>query len=162
LTSIVLNVGRHLIEVHADGYRSEAHTLEIAGGEEQKVEFRLTPHVSPSGKVERPVPSWYKPAWIASVGLLGLTASGAIMAGVLATRSHDDWEAEVSARPGDSKAIAKTRDRTRRLSHVSDGLLGASLLAAASSVTFLVLDLWPDRRVKVAVGVGHAAVRGQF
>ncbi len=160
--AITLNVGRHLIEVRAEGYRPEAHTIEIAGGEEQKIDFRLRPQANVAEGATTPKRPWLKPAWIGSLGVLGLAGGGAITTGFLASRSHGDLQDELSARPGDPGAINDARERTRRLSRTSDALLGASVVTAAVSVVLLWLDMNPERPMKVFVGAEHVVVRGQF
>lgn len=171
---LALNVGRHEVEVRAEGYRTEVQPLELAGGEERKLEFRLqqvsapvaTATVSappePASEPAAPTRAWLRPARIASLTILGVAAAGAVATGVLASSAHDDFEAELAARPGDLSDIEDARTRTRRYNVANVALIGVAAASAALTVTFLLMERSDRRAVSLAVNPTGVAVRGGF
>ncbi len=167
---LTLSVGRHRVEVRADGYHAEVQTLELAGGEERTLEFRLQPlsaQGSDSPAQAAPSPetakrTWLRPARIASLSLLGVAAVGAVVAGVLASRAHDELGAELASRPGDRSAIDDARSRTHSYSVATDASLGIAAVSAVLSVTFLWMERSDRRAVSVAVAPTGIAVKGAF
>jgi len=168
---LTLNVGRHQIEVRADGYEAEVQALELAGGEERTMEFHLRQRVaqrerSPARAVPLPATAakrpWLRPARIGSLSLLGVGAVGAVVAGVLASKAHDDLTAELDSRPGDRGDIDDARNRTRSYSLASDALLGVAVVGAALSATFLLMERSDRRALRVAVRPTGVAISGVF
>lgn len=175
---LTLNVGRHRVEVRADGYQAEVQTLELAGGEERALEFRLQPLSVERGSspVQALAPvqaqaaespktakrAWLRPARIASLSMLGVGAVGAVAAGVLASKAHDELTAELASRPGDRSAIQDARVRTRSYSIASDASLGVAAVSAVLSVTFLWMERSDRRAVSLAIEPRGVAIRGVF
>ncbi len=176
---LTLNVGRHHVEVRADGYQAAIQTVELAGGEERTVDFRLQPLLSaqrgsspasPPATAARTAAAatgvggraWLRPARIASLSVLGVAAASAVATGVLASNAYQDLKAELASRPGDPGAIDAARQRARMYGMTSDASLGLAVVSAALSVTFLWMERTDRSALSVAVAPTGVAVKGAF
>jgi tetratricopeptide (TPR) repeat protein len=98
---LLLEVGDHVIELHAPGKLSERRPVKVTGGEERTLRWVLRPAVEPH--TER---RWYKSPWLWTA--VGVLAAGAATGAALA---HNDKEAAATAPEGGTTGISLTGPR---------------------------------------------------
>lgn len=136
---VELEVGRHEVELRADGYAPQRQSIAVVSRTRREMHFRLTPLPTSTGL--RPVWFW---------GALGVTAAGAITTAALGTVTV----LAASRYQADPNRTVAMRDEGTRLAIATDASLAIS---AALAVGPLIVGLRTGWR-PVATGAASIAL----
>jgi hypothetical protein len=141
--SIVVDPGRHVLEVSAPGHLAVQHGVVLQGGTEIALVVSLTPLPSPSpaptpDSAPRKTGATVAP-WIV-VGVGGALMAGGLVTGILAKQADDEFKAGCPALTGCDPSLADEKDRAGTLGNASDVLyVTGGAVAAAGLVWHFVL-----------------------
>jgi hypothetical protein len=178
---IIVNAGSRRITATKPGRVTTARSLTVAGGDRVKVELKLPEAVSvrlvaQPVPVTQPVPAAPSAPvaaprtrmWVA----LAATAALAVGAGTFALITRQDkldFETQLDTFPSTPEAIDHARKQMARDAAITDGLAGASLLAAGLTLYFAVShpagepEESPRRaQVRLAPTLGGLVIDGRF
>jgi len=147
---IAVNEGRRKVEAVSRTGERRSRLVDVAGGDEVRVSFApvVEPRLGPPPPAPATAPnilavSASKPPaagpakggvpWI-SWTATALLAAGAATTGTLAWTHDRDLQHQLDAYPANADAIADTRQQTRTLALVTDGLLAGTVLMTALSI----------------------------
>lgn len=145
---LVVNSGRHQIEVTKAGMDSDRKSVAVAGTDEIELEFKLVsrtvlpPPPVPGPRVigSEPGPSYIWVGWLVT-GVLtaGTVASG--IAALAASSRADDLRNTFGTSDDD---ISSKADEARTLAIVTDVLIGASALSGGMTLIFAIIEATDD------------------
>jgi hypothetical protein len=166
-----LNQGKHTVSVRSADGTLKTQTVQLAGGQEQRLHFEAR---SESAEAPRPtVPASSAPAQpearpartltYVAWGVTGVLGASAAITGVLALNAHAD-EHDAQLRQGVSPGeLSAARDKVGNLALATDVLLVGTAVAAGVSL-YLTLKPSGQREATTALvlGPGSLRLRGSF
>lgn len=163
-----VNVGTLRLRIEKVGYSALDRTVSVVGGERTRVILKLVEE--PAGGENAPsvvaVPVGasaprrnYTPFWVGLSTTVALAAATTTF-GILSLSARSLLDERLGSQPGDSKRIESARDKLRLRAMLTDGFGIATLLAAGTTVYFL-LDAAEERPAgpATAFGISPGAVR---
>jgi tetratricopeptide (TPR) repeat protein len=162
----VVSQGKRKFTATKEGSQPETRVVEIAGGEETKVELTLReirkelppPPPPPPAPKKSPVPM------IAAWGVTGAAAIAAVITGAVALSASDEASAELGKLPGDPGRIQDAQSRASTFAAVTDVLVVTAVVGAGVATAFTILTLKPSPAreqgafVSPRVGIGPGAI----
>lgn len=185
---IVVSAGRRKVVVAKAGAGQQTRTIDVAGGDETRVEIEFAPpQTAPPGApppeapppqpvtVAAPSPSPPPPAapsgggpsaatWIGIVAT-GATGAAAIVTGSLALVSKGQFDTALKAYPASQTDIADARSRTKSFALATDVLGGVAVASAVVTFVLAVTTKGAPKReaaVRLDVGPTGGGVSGSF
>lgn len=152
--------GRVDVRVSCSGYEEAHASLDVAAGSTQTLSVALKP-LPPPPHAEPPHAS---PVRTAAFVSLGATAVFGATFGVLAwqsAREHDRFLSACTDQPCDDATYDGYRTRGKRLQTWTNVALGATAVAAATTITLFVIAP-KSSAVKVEAGVASIGISGSF
>jgi tetratricopeptide (TPR) repeat protein len=174
-----VSTGRRKLTLSMIGYAPLQRFVDIAGGELQTIELRLTsltptetaPAPEPVAKTDEPATestALGTPFWV-SLGLTGAFAIAASATGGLAISANRDYQNELDAFPGDPAAVEAASSDLRTFSTATDVLIGLAAASGVAAVVFIFVgrDDTPEqaasgRSVQLVAGPLAAGLGGTF
>jgi hypothetical protein len=161
-----LNQGKHTVSVRSPDGTLKTQTVQLAGGQEQRLHFDAahtpsTPAVPPRA-ADTPPPQSRPVPWLAW-GISGALGAATAVTGVLALSARGD-ERDAKARQGVTHdELVNARDKVSSLALATDVLLAGTAVAAGVS---LYLTLKPEGSheptTALVVGPRSLQLRGRF
>ena len=144
-TPVVLNGGRHKITASKQGYTTATALVSVVGSDAVEVKVDLVDLSRPA--VERANP-WITPT------VIGWTVTGATLVtagvfGVLSLKAKSDQKSKLADPTSTADVLTSARDKTQKLSGVTDALLISTLVFAGVS-TYFTFRMVGDKRKSAA------------
>lgn len=168
---VLLNAGIVRVRVEADGRKPYATELNVAGGDQPRLQVALEIAQGPAAASQRGPQIDYTPVWVSGIATATLGV-GTIVFGVLTTRTNSQLSKKLDTFPGNQSAIDDSRHDVRVLAAVTDVFGIATLLAAGTGVYFLASPLHesgaeeqqvqPGADLRVSAGFGGVTIEGSF
>jgi hypothetical protein len=97
---LILKLGVHTLDVHANGFEPNHLQLQVTGGEQQTLDIHLErPAVATNRDAPTEHSAWYESPWLwLSVGVV--VSAGAVVGIALATSNHDKMEPALGGTSG--------------------------------------------------------------
>ncbi|MFO0624427.1 MAG: PEGA domain-containing protein [Polyangiales bacterium] len=153
--AIRLALGRHEIELRAEGYVTERQTLTLAARTRRELTFHLSPTPPPVTPPTRLRPIWF---WVGT-GVTAATAVTSVTLGMFTLAASSEYQS-------DAGRSVERRDEGRRLALATDVSLAATALFGIALVVIGLNTGWSDParpRVTVAVDpAGRVGLGGSF
>jgi hypothetical protein len=171
-TPILVNAGLRRISAAKPGRVATARSLTVAGGDRVKVTLDLPEVAATAPALARPpepTPVADRPRtkmWVALAVTAGLGVATGTLA-LLTRQARNDFESKLDTFPSTLEDIDRARRKMVLNAAITDGLAGATLLAAGVTVYFAVSRDGgepEDRRaqIRLAPGLGGLTVYGSF
>jgi tetratricopeptide (TPR) repeat protein len=155
--ALLLDIGRHELELSAPGHETQRRSYTVVGGEEQswKVSLFKEGRVSPTSGVDSaPLLGWHRGL---SAVAIGLGTAAFVSAAILTAQRHTEGNRYRSVAPEDARypTALQTWEDARAKPYA---LAGIGAIAFASGATALLLKA-PNRRA-AAISAGISAAVG--
>ena len=156
--TLVLEVGDHVLQVHAEGYLSERRALHVSGGEHESVRIALQP--SDPARTERRAARSGAWPWVL-IGVSGaLIATGASL---LVVGKQEQVEVEQAPRGVRWSELDDAYERATRFNATGLALGSVGLAGLAGGVVWkLATRRSRDAALQVSSIGGHVLVTGRF
>jgi hypothetical protein len=138
-----VNIGRHRVIVEKDGYLRHEQPLEVEARQKFEIKVEIKPRPVPQvanadsiGLLTTAPPPPDRTAFWTTLGITGALGAGAVTTGILALSAKSDLDDALSARPGDSNAIASAQSRVDSFALATDILLISTAVSAGLTIFF--------------------------
>lgn len=168
---VLLNAGIARIRIEADGRKPYATELNVAGGDQPRLQVALEIARGPAAAGAREAKINYTPVWVSGIATATLGV-GTIVFGVLTTRANSQLDEKLDTFPGNESAMDDARSKLSTLATVTDVFGIATLLAAGTGAYFLAFPFYegdteqtpaqPGADLRVSAGLGSIALEGRF
>ncbi|MEO8901959.1 MAG: tetratricopeptide repeat protein [Polyangiaceae bacterium] len=165
---IVVSEGQRLVSVEAPNRGVLQRQIQVAGGDQQvlTLNFQDGPRtivLNSSAAQSEPSSRLGAGFWVTAIGAVALGA-GAGVTGYLALNAQDDNRNQRKQFGVTPRQLVDSSDRAKTFALTSDLLSGAALVCAGVATVILVTSPRHPHaaRLDVNLGLGSAALRGQF
>lgn len=161
---LTVSQGKRKITVSLKDHIPETRTLELSGGDSQRLEFELKeeekapPPPPPSVETKKKIP------WVAW-GVTGGIAAGAAVTGVLALVFSTDAKDKLGTLGVTANDISGAESRAHAFALVTDILIGGAIIAGGISFVLTVTaksEPLPAPTARLVLGPGSLGVAGTF
>jgi hypothetical protein len=146
---VLVNPGARRVTATKAGFVPAQSAVTAAGGERLQVALQLSAQPPLGGITLLPRPSPFgdegsgtRRTWI-SLGATGVLALGTAVSAILAQNAEASFEREIDRIPNTRQSIDDSRRSMKRYAAVTDVLLGATAVAAAVTIYFVVQEEGP-------------------
>ena len=164
-SALTVSQGKRKITVSLKGHAPETRTLELSGGDSQRLEFQLKEEDKPPPPPPPPVLETKKKIpWVAW-GITGGLVVGAAATGVVALVFSGDATSKIATLGSTADDIKGAEGRAHAFALVTDILIGGAILAGGISFILTVTaksEPVPAPTARLVVGPGSLSVVGTF
>ena len=175
---ITVSAGRRKIVIQKQGYLPISRTIDVAGGDELKLEFTLAPlpasDPEPSHSLAQTRPQEPQPVpevkpeggmgtgfWV-SLTATGVLAAGSGVMGLLAVNAQSDNDEKAEEFGTTRSELEDSKSKVENYALATDVLAGAALVAGGFTLYFAFDGDEPSPSTEVGLVPGGAVVRGSF